>query len=86
MQSLSQTYYNVMRKRIVDATAAILVAVVMFLLPNKPRQLTSNADGKISTLLDWPSVQRKMPWGTIILLGGGLSLAEGTKVQHLGLA
>lgn len=32
-------------------------------------------------LLTWPVAQAKMPWGIIILLGGGFALAKGCKVR-----
>ena len=32
-------------------------------------------------LLDWNTVQQKLPWGVIILLGGGFALADMCKVS-----
>ena len=31
-------------------------------------------------LLDWRTVQNKMPWDVVLLLGGGFALAESTEV------
>ena len=31
-------------------------------------------------LLDWKTVQAKMPWDVILLLGGGFALAQSTEV------
>ena len=66
--------------QIKDATPVILIAIVMFILPAGFKQFRNDASS-IKRLLDWQTVQRKMPWGTIVLLGGGLALAEGTKVR-----
>ena len=32
------------------------------------------------TLLDWESVQHKLPWNVVILLGSGFAIADGADV------
>jgi len=58
-----------------DAIIALTAALILFLLPSgntaQPR------------LLDWEQT-RNLPWGVLILIGGGLSL--GIAVQETGLA
>jgi len=34
-------------------------------------------------LLNWKTVQNKMPWELVFLLGGGFALAKGTSVSGL---
>jgi sodium-dependent dicarboxylate transporter 2/3/5 len=34
-------------------------------------------------LLDWKSIEEKMPWELVFLLGGGFALAKGTSVSGL---
>ncbi len=48
-----------------DSTIALLAAVAMFV----------TSDGKGGQLLDWPSAQ-KIPWGLLILFGGGIAIAK----------
>ncbi len=48
-----------------DASVALLGALAMGLVP----------DGKGGKLLDWGSAER-IPWGTLILFGGGIALAS----------
>jgi len=48
-----------------DASVALLAVVVMFLVP----------DGKGAKLLDWETAA-KIPWGILILFGGGIALAK----------
>lgn len=33
------------------------------------------------TLLDWDSVQHKLPWSVVLLLGSGFALADGAKAS-----
>lgn len=49
-----------------DATIAIACALALFLIPVDPK--------KRKFLLDWESASR-VPWGVLLLFGGGLSLA-----------
>lgn len=58
-----------------DAGIAIFGAVLMFLIPVKP------SEGKF--LLSWKAAER-LPWGVLILFGGGLSLAGA--INRTGLA
>jgi sodium-dependent dicarboxylate transporter 2/3/5 len=49
-----------------DSTIAILAAIAVFLIPS----------AKNKRLLDW-STATKIPWGILLLIGGGLALAGG---------
>jgi sodium-dependent dicarboxylate transporter 2/3/5 len=61
-----------------DAMIAIGGAVLMFMIPS------GHAKEKGTALLDWESAN-KLPWGVLILFGGGLSLAAAIKSSGLGL-
>ena len=52
-----------------DSTIAIAGAMVMFLTPAREK------DGSFTFLLDW-TTGLKIPWGVILLFGGGLSVAN----------
>ena len=58
-----------------DSTIAMLAAVLLFLIPVNWRK------GEFA--MDWHSA-RKMPWGVLVLFGGGLSLARA--MDQTGLA
>ena len=49
-----------------DGTVAIAMAVILFLIP----------DRKNSRVLDWKTASR-LPWGIVLLFGGGFALASG---------
>jgi sodium-dependent dicarboxylate transporter 2/3/5 len=67
-QSLLKPYLP----EISDAGISILAGLCLFLIPN----------GKKSTLLEWKDAE-KIPWGVLILFGGGLSLAEVIQTTNL---
>ena len=50
-----------------DGTVAITMAVILFFIPSKSKE---------TTLLD-KTVFKKIPWGIILLFGGGFALANG---------
>jgi solute carrier family 13 (sodium-dependent dicarboxylate transporter), member 2/3/5 len=56
-----------------DTIIALIGVLLLFVIPSsKPSQ----------ALLDWKTAE-KIPWGILILFGGGLALAEGFKVTGL---
>ena len=55
-----------------DASVALIAVVAMFLIP----------DGKGSKLLDWDTAA-KIPWGMLILFGGGIAIAQAFIVSGL---
>ena len=58
-----------------DSTVALLAVVVMFLMPN----------GQGKQMLDWETASR-IPWGLLLLFGGGLAIAKGFQVSGLSEA
>lgn len=60
-----------------DALIAVGGAMLMFMVPS------GSGDKKTPTLLNWKTAE-KLPWGVLLLFGGGLSLASA--VSSSGLA
>ena len=58
-----------------DGTVAIAAAAVLFLLP-------AGKEHPKERLLDWETAER-IPWGVLLLFGGGLALAEGFALTGL---
>ncbi|XP_069617340.1 solute carrier family 13 member 2 isoform X2 [Ranitomeya imitator] len=80
------------KEYVTDATVAVFVALMLFLFPSelpscKPQEPLE--EGQKSTfrppppLLDWNTVNKKMPWNIVILLGGGFALAKGSEDSGL---
>ncbi|MBL4603317.1 MAG: DASS family sodium-coupled anion symporter [Emcibacteraceae bacterium] len=61
-----------------DALIAVAGAMLMFMLPS------GSKTEKHSTLLDWKTAD-KIPWGVLLLFGGGLSLAAAVKTSGLAI-
>jgi sodium-dependent dicarboxylate transporter 2/3/5 len=51
-----------------DGTVAIAMAIILFLIPSRQE--------KGSRVMDWHAVA-KLPWGIVLLFGGGFALASG---------
>ncbi|MFT7258160.1 MAG: sodium-dependent dicarboxylate transporter 2/3/5, partial [Candidatus Azotimanducaceae bacterium] len=60
-----------------DASVALVAVIVMFLVPD--------GEGKGEKLLDWETAG-KIPWGMLILFGGGIAIAKGFIVSGLSAA
>lgn len=58
-----------------DATPALLIVVLLFMIPAEPRNWA-----KSPPLLEWQTIQEKFPWNIFMLVGGGFVLAKGTQV------
>jgi sodium-dependent dicarboxylate transporter 2/3/5 len=65
-------------KMIDDGTVALLMASLLFLIPTRSLEARTRA----AMLMDG-SVFKNLPWGIIILFGGGFALAEGFQVTGL---
>uniref|UniRef100_A0A8C7SK47 Solute carrier family 13 member 5a n=1 Tax=Oncorhynchus mykiss TaxID=8022 RepID=A0A8C7SK47_ONCMY len=85
--------FNTKAEFVTDATVAVFVAVLLFVLPSEPPRYlcfwrTQSFDtephrGPTPALLTWQVAQRKMPWSIVLLLGGGFALAKGSEVSGL---
>ncbi|XP_002748300.1 solute carrier family 13 member 2 [Callithrix jacchus] len=71
-----------------DGTVAIFIGIIMFIVPSKFPGLTQDPEnpGKLKAppaLLNWKTVNQKMPWNIVLLLGGGYALAKGSERSGL---
>ncbi|KAJ8317311.1 hypothetical protein KUTeg_005215 [Tegillarca granosa] len=75
-----------------DSSAVIFIAVLLFIIPIKPpnvfcwNQLTE--DGKYEKpkyipILNWQTTAMKVPWGVVLLLGGGFAMAHASTESGL---
>ncbi len=53
-----------------DATVAMAMALLLFVLSVR------TPTGQRERLIDWETVEHKMPWGIVLLLGGGFAMAS----------
>ncbi|KAI9557042.1 hypothetical protein GHT06_016839 [Daphnia sinensis] len=71
-----------------DATAVMAIVMLFFIIPAKPKFWFSNpgardSDRSSSSLLEWKYVQDKLPWGIVLLLGGGFAISDASKISGL---
>ena len=62
-----------------DSTVALIAVLAMFLIPSGEKTATNKTD----RLLDWKTAVT-IPWGLLLLVGGGIAIASG--FQESGLA
>jgi sodium-dependent dicarboxylate transporter 2/3/5 len=60
-------------KWITDGNVAILIGILLFIIPSRNKQ---------GFLMEWKTAER-IPWGIILLFGGGFALASGFKESGL---
>ncbi|KAK5638691.1 hypothetical protein RI129_012986 [Pyrocoelia pectoralis] len=77
--------------KVKDATAALIVVMLLFILPSKSdflnifrRNKKARPTEPSPSLVTWKVVQQKLPWGIIFLLGGAFALAEGSQKTKMG--
>uniref|UniRef100_A0A672KL37 Solute carrier family 13 member 5-like n=1 Tax=Sinocyclocheilus grahami TaxID=75366 RepID=A0A672KL37_SINGR len=83
--------FNTEAEYVTDATVAIFIAILLFILPSrKPRLCFGSSTGSetanqcnIPALLSWKVAQKKLPWNIVLLLGGGFALAKGSEESGL---
>jgi len=60
-----------------DSTVAMAMALLLFCVPlNLFGKLESKQEKEVFAL-DWKTIETKMPWGILLLFGGGFALAAG---------
>uniref|UniRef100_A0A3B4BTT3 Solute carrier family 13 member 5b n=1 Tax=Pygocentrus nattereri TaxID=42514 RepID=A0A3B4BTT3_PYGNA len=75
--------FNSDAEYVTDATVAVLIAVLLFILPSKPPQFSQSTASPTPPLLTWKVAQKKLPWNIVLLLGGGFALAKGSEDSGL---
>ncbi|XP_063813465.1 solute carrier family 13 member 2-like [Pseudophryne corroboree] len=80
------------KEYVTDATVAVFIAIVLFLFPSEfpsckpkdPEQTGQKIKAFVPPpLLDWKTVNQKMPWNIVFLLGGGFAIAKGSEESGL---
>ena len=60
-----------------DSTVAMIMGILLMLIPVHFGGGAIDNDKRGQFLLDWKTVETRMPWGILLLFGGGFALAAG---------
>lgn len=70
-----------------SATPAILMVCVVFALPTRyrfwPFQAWNKMPESSPSLIDWKTIETRLPWGVILLLGGGFAVSDACEKSGL---
>jgi len=76
---LAAGFQNIsLRKTIDDSTIAMAMGLLLFVLPGN-----KTAEGTRPRLLTWTVAERNVPWGMLLLFGGGFAMADAFSATHL---
>jgi len=68
------------KSSVADATPAMLMVIVIFIIPIKfqfwPFQCITEIPKNSQALITWDILEKRIPWGVLILLGGGFALSD----------
>lgn len=77
--------------KIADATPAMFIVFLLFIIPKNPKFLQTqdpenvNQPQEFEGCLSWDVVQSKVPWGIVLLLGGGFAMAEAADKSNMSV-
>ncbi|KAL5015787.1 hypothetical protein ScPMuIL_005376 [Solemya velum] len=70
-----------------ESTPSILVGMLLFVFPASLPAVfcfrSRSDDQEVTSILNWNSAQSKVPWGVLLLLGGGFALAKASQQSGL---
>ena len=80
-----------------DGSAGMLIVILLFIIPSKPiawplkwisqklnlKKEDPDLEGPSPGLIEWRVIHDRMPWGLVLLLGGGFALSKASKVSGL---
>lgn len=73
------------RMMLSDATVAVAMAIILFIIPAGERGAGSSSEPpRRAFLMDWKTAL-KLPWGILILFGGGFAVAGGFRESGLDI-
>lgn len=70
-------------RTVTDSTPAILISISLFLFPSILPHNFKEKGKPLPPLLQWKAAEKMVPWGVVLLLGGGFALAKGSQVSGL---
>ncbi|XP_052788849.1 Na(+)/citrate cotransporter-like [Mya arenaria] len=70
-----------------DSTPCILLSTLLFILPEKKPNILCWSDGipSYTPILKWQMVTKQLPWGVLILVGGGFAMARASQISGLSV-
>ena len=68
------------KSTVADATPAILMVFAVFALPAQykfwPFRPANQAPESSPALITWEIIERRLPWGVLLFVGGGFALSD----------
>ncbi|KAG4075773.1 hypothetical protein HA402_003599 [Bradysia odoriphaga] len=71
--------------KIGDATVAIAILILMFIIPKETKYFRGECTGKVDAILSWPFIQENFPWHVIFIVGGGLAISDAANASGLAV-